>query len=138
MPIFAELTTRWSAEEVAAFEKGVTDGSVHPRDAKMKLAFEITDTFYGAEEAKEAQQAFVDQFQRGKTPDEMEEYSLQPEQTVLDVLEAGGLVDSRGEGRRLMKQNGVRLDGETLSDPNQVFPGKGVLQVGKRKFLRIK
>lgn len=138
MPIFAELTTRWSAEEVAAFEKGVADGSVHPRDAKMKLAFEISDTFYGSDEAKEAQQAFVDQFQKGQTPDDMEEYKLQPEQTVLDVLEAGGLVESRGEGRRLMKQNGVRLDGETLSDPNQVFPGKGVLQVGKRKFLRIK
>ena len=138
MPIFAELTTRWSAEEVDAFEANVADGSVHPRDAKMKLAFEITDTFYGSEEAKGAQQAFVEQFQKGHTPDEMEEYTLQPDQTVLDVLEAGGLVGSRGEGRRLMKQNGVRLDGETLSDPNQAFPGPGVLQVGKRKFLRIK
>lgn len=137
MPIFAALTTNWPAEEVAAFEASVEDGSVHPRDAKMKLAFEITETFYGQQGAKESQQAFVDQFQRGQTPGDMAEYSLQADQTVLDVLEAGGMVGSRGEGRRLIKQNGVRLDGETLSDPNQTFPGPGVLQVGKRKFLRV-
>ena len=41
------------------------------------------------------------------------------------------------EGRRLVAQNGVRLDGETLKDPNQTFPHPGVLQVGKRRFLRV-
>jgi tyrosyl-tRNA synthetase len=55
----------------------------------------------------------------------------------LDVLIAGGLVGSKSEGRRIMEQNGVRLDGETLHDPSQPFPHPGVLQVGKRKYLRI-
>ena len=47
------------------------------------------------------------------------------------------MVNSRGEGRRLISQNGIRLDGETLTDPNQTFPHSGVLQVGKRRFLRV-
>ncbi|MFC1936130.1 tyrosine--tRNA ligase [Chloroflexota bacterium] len=138
MPVFAQLTTRWSMEEVEAFVKNVEAGELHPRDAKMKLALEITAAFYGEGEAEEAQGAFVSQFQQGEVPDEMPEYKLEAGQTVLEVLEAGGLIESRSEGRRLLKQNGVRLDGETLSDPFQEFPGPGVLQVGKRKFLRVK
>ena len=56
---------------------------------------------------------------------------------VLDVLLGAGLVNSKGVGRRLMEQNGARLDGETLRDPNQPFPRAGVLQAGKRRFIRV-
>jgi tyrosyl-tRNA synthetase len=56
---------------------------------------------------------------------------------VLDVLMEGKLVSSKSEGRRLLEQNGVRLDGETLTDPNQGFPHPGVLQAGKRRFIRV-
>jgi tyrosyl-tRNA synthetase len=68
----------------------------------------------------------------------MPEYHLQPGQTVLDVLEAGSLATTRGEGRRLIAQGGVRLDGEVLTDPNQPFPRPGVLQAGKRRFLKVR
>jgi tyrosyl-tRNA synthetase len=54
-----------------------------------------------------------------------------------DVLVAGKLVNSKNEGRRLLEQHGVRLDGEVLTDPNQLFPKPGVLQVGKRKYLKV-
>ncbi|MEK6223078.1 MAG: tyrosine--tRNA ligase, partial [Chloroflexota bacterium] len=66
------------------------------------------------------------------------EYSLVEGQSILDVLADGELVQSRGEGRRMLQQNGVRLDGETLTEPNDPFPNAGVLQVGKRRFLRVK
>jgi tyrosyl-tRNA synthetase len=68
----------------------------------------------------------------------MPEYALQPGQSVLDVLEASGLAATRSEGRRLISQGGVRLDGETLSDSNQPFPHPGVLQAGKRRFVRVR
>jgi tyrosyl-tRNA synthetase len=68
----------------------------------------------------------------------MPEYTLQPGQTVLEVLTSSGLAGSKGEGRRLIQQNGVRLDGVTLNDPHQPFPQAGVLQVGKRHFVRVK
>jgi len=110
---------------------------MHPRDAKMKLAREITEIFHGAEAAEQAEATFVRVFQQGSLPQDMPEYTLQPGQSILDVLLAAGLVGSKGEGRRLMDQNCVRLDGETLKDPNQPFPHTGVLQAGKRRFVRI-
>ncbi len=137
MSEYARLATRWYSEEVEAFEEGINSGKVHPRDAKMDLAQEIAEIFYGAEEAQAAKEAFINVFQQGNLPEEMEEHLLQPEQTVLDVLEVAGLAKSRGDGRRLIQQNGVKLDGETLSDPNEVLDREGVLQVGKRRFLKL-
>ena len=134
---YLRLVTRWSSDEIAEFEQNLASGDLHPRDAKMKLAYEIVDIFHGKEAANQAQANFVRVFQQGNLPEEMEEYRLLPGQTVLDVLEAGGLINSRGEGRRLIAQKGVRLDGESLTDVNQPFPHPGVLQAGKRRFLRV-
>jgi tyrosyl-tRNA synthetase len=135
---FARLVTRWLPDEVAAFEAGLKSGNVHPRDAKMRLAHEITATYYSESEAGRAQDAFVRLFQQGQVPDEMPEYSLQPGQTALDVLLAAGLVTSKSEGRRMFEQKGVKLDGEVLEKFDAAFPHPGVLQVGKRRFVRIK
>ena len=134
---YFRLVTRWTEAEISALESGMQSGQMHPRDVKMKLAREITSVFYGEEAAAQAEGAFVRVFQQGDIPEEMPEYRLQPGETVLDVLAAGGLVSSKSEGRRLVQQNGVRLDGETLSDPNQDFPHPGVIQVGKRRYLRV-
>ncbi|MFN2145886.1 MAG: tyrosine--tRNA ligase, partial [Anaerolineales bacterium] len=137
MSDYARLATRWLPDEVESFLAGVADGSLHPRDAKMKLAQEIVEIFYGKDQAVEAQQEFVSVFQQGNVPDEMDEFVLKGGETVLDVLSDSGMVSSRGEGRRMVQQNGVRLDGETLDDPMAEFPGEGVLQVGKRRFLKV-
>jgi len=134
---YARLVTRWSPKEIKEFDEGLTTGRVHPRDAKMKIAREIVEIFHNPEEAAQAETAFIRVFQKQKLPEDMPTYTLQPGQTVLDVLQAGGLVNSRGEGRRLITQNGIRLDGETLNQPNQPFPHPGVLQAGKRRFLRV-
>jgi tyrosyl-tRNA synthetase len=136
MPQFSRLVTRWTPDIIEKREKALADGSMHPRDGKMQLAHEVVSTFYGEEDAERAQEAFVSMFQKKDVPDEMPEYQLQNEQSLLDVLEASGLIESRGQGRRLMKQNGVKLDGKAVTDPFMV-PGAGVLQVGKRKFMRL-
>lgn len=135
---FFRLVTRWMPSEIAEIEASLTKGDLHPRDVKMRLAHEIVSIYHSPEAAGQAQDAFIRIFQQGNLPEEMDEYQLIANQTVLDVLVENQLVGSKSEGRRLMTQNGVRLDGETLSDPNQVFPHAGVLQVGKRRFLRIK
>jgi tyrosyl-tRNA synthetase len=135
---FARLVTRWMPAEVAAFENGLKSGATHPRDAKMKLAHEITSTYYNEAEAARAQEAFVRLFQQGNIPDEMPEFTLVPGQTVLDVLLAAGLVTSKSDGRRMIDQKGVKLDGAVLEKAEAALPHPGVLQVGKRRFVRCK
>ncbi len=137
MPLYFRLVTRWTPPEIDEIEKGLEEGHLHPRDVKMKLAREIVSIYHGDEAANRAEKAFVRVFQQGKVPEEMPVYRLQAGQSVLDVLTTGGLVSSKSEGRRMIQQKAVRLDGKTLEDPSQPFPGPGILRVGKRKFLRV-
>jgi tyrosyl-tRNA synthetase len=135
---YMRLATRWSPHKIELVEKELEAGKLHPRDAKMNLAFEITSIFYGESDAKSAQEAFVRMFQQKEFPDEMPEYQLSPGQSVLDVLLAARMAASKSEARRLIDQKGVRLDGEALERGDVEFPHPGVLQVGKRKYLRVK
>ena len=135
---YMRLVTRWSPHEIDEFEKDVDSGALHPRDAKMKIAFEITSIFYSEAEAQKAQEVFIKTFQQKEIPDEIPDFELEPGQTVLDVILAAKLAASKSEARRLFDQKGVRLDGETIERGDTAFPHPGVLQVGKRKFLRVK
>jgi len=134
---YMRLATRWSPHEIEAVEKGLISGKMHPRDAKMNLAREIVSIFYGEADAVSAQEAFVKMFQQKEVPDEMPEFKLESGQTVLDVILAAQLAPSKSEARRLIDQKGVRLDGAVLERGDAAFPHLGVLQVGKRKFLRV-
>ena len=134
---YFRLVTRWKPDEIAVLENGMQDGSVHPRDAKMRLSHEVVATFYGDEDAAKAEEAFINLFQKKDIPDEMPEYTMENGASVLDVLMGSGLVSSKNEGRRMIDQNGVRLDGEVLNDALAAFPHPGVLQVGKRRFVRV-
>jgi tyrosyl-tRNA synthetase len=136
MPTYFRLVTRWTPDKIAEIEKAVKDGSLHPRDAKMQLAFEVTSAFYGEEKAKAAEQDFVLKFQKNSTPDEMDEFKLSAGQKCLDVLVDSGMVKSRTDGRNLIKQNAVKLNDELISDWNAEL-SEGILQVGKRKFRKL-
>ncbi len=138
MGSFFRLVTRWTPPEIHELESGMADGRLHPRDVKMKLAHEIVSIYYSPEDADEAEQAFVRIFQQGDLPEAMDEFTTSAGQTVLDVLVSSGLVSSKSEGRRMVDQHAVRLDGAVLSDPTGLFPHPGVLQVGKRRYLRVK
>ncbi|MEX1248111.1 MAG: tyrosine--tRNA ligase [Anaerolineales bacterium] len=137
MGLFMRLATRWTAGDIAAKEKAVAVGKLHPRDAKAQIALEITEIFYGVEAAKAAQDNFARVFQQGESPADIPVHKFTAGLSVLDVLLNAGLAKSKSEGRRLIEQNGVRLDGEVLDDPNQPLSRPGVLQVGKRKFVRL-
>ncbi|NQU30499.1 MAG: hypothetical protein HQ525_07505 [Anaerolineae bacterium] len=138
MESYYRLVTRFGVAEIDAFLGAVASGEMHPRDAKMKLAREIVSIFYGEDAVQPAEDAFIKLFQKKDIPDDMPEYSLAEGQSILDVLLATGLVDSKSNARRMVDQKAVRLDGETLDRAGDAFPHPGVLQVGKRKFVRIK
>ena len=137
MGSFFRLVTRWPVDKTAGLERGMTEGRLHPRDVKMELAREIVEIYHDPQAARRAEESFVRVFQQHDLPAEMPSYSLLPGQTVLDVLLANGMIASKSEGRRLIGQKGVRLDGEPLADPAQAFPHPGVLQAGKRKWVRV-
>jgi len=137
MGVFSRLVTRWTPDEISEFEKRISSGDLHPKEAKMSLAREIVTIYHGPDDAEHAEAEFVRVFQEQGQPDEMTEYKLQKGQTVLDVLQDSGLTKSRSDARRLIEQNAVRLDEQKLVDPHADFPGGGVLQIGKRRFIKI-
>jgi tyrosyl-tRNA synthetase len=137
MPSFFRMVTRWTPTQIDEIESQLNQAKLHPRDVKMMLAKEITGSFYGDDAAADAEQAFIKQFQKKEIPDDIPDFTLQAGKTLLEVLEEGGLVKSRSEARRLISQNGVRLDGNVLANPKMVLDQEGVLQVGKRQFIRL-
>lgn len=138
MGIYMRLVTRFNPHEIAQIEKEVASGALHPRDAKMKMAKEIVSIFYSEAEAQTGQDNFIKMFRQKEIPDEMPEYELQAGQTVVDVILAAGMAESKSKARQLIDQKGVKLDGEVLERGDLQFPHPGVLQVGKRRFLRVK
>jgi tyrosyl-tRNA synthetase len=137
LPVYFRLVTSWSPSKVEKMVKELESGSLHPRDAKMSLAWEITSSLYGEESAEKAQGNFIRMFQRHDIPEEIEIFPLIRGLSLLDVLLGCKLISSKSDGRRLIEQKGVKLDGVVLMDPFQEFPHPGVLQVGKRHFARI-
>jgi tyrosyl-tRNA synthetase len=138
MEKYMRLVTRWTPHEINDRLQRLQSGQLHPRDAKMQLAHEIVDIFYGAEQAGSAEEAFVRQFQHKEYPDDMPEFAMKPGASVTDVLLDAGLVSSKSEARRLIDQKGVKLDGEALERGDMPLPHPGVLQAGKRRFVRVK
>lgn len=136
MPIYMRLVTRWSPEKIQETEKQLNNGKLHPRDAKMDLAFEVTSAFYGDDAAQSAKNDFVQQFQKGGIPDDIDEYVIKSDASCLFILVDSNMVSSNSEARRMVKQNAVKLDGETITDWNMALK-PGVLQVGKRKFRKL-
>ena len=137
MAIFFRLVTPMTPPQIKEIEDGVKNGSVHPRDAKMRLAFEIVAAFYGKEEAQIGQNNFVEMFQKGSLPTDIPERKINASLNLVDLLVSAELVKSKSEARRLIEQNGVKFDGNSLSDPTQVMDKEGVLQVGKRHFIKL-
>jgi tyrosyl-tRNA synthetase len=139
MPNYAKLVTRWTPEEIEAFEADLQTGRIHPRDVKMRLAWEITSSLCGNGAADEAQARFRRVFQRGAMPDDMPDHRLDEAAGIVDLLRQTGLVSSSSEGRRLVQQGGVRLDGEKVMDIDFVVEvqGSAVLRVGRRRFVRL-
>jgi len=137
MPDYLRLVCRWPSDTIESMIADLESGKLHPRDGKMAIAKRISGLFYNEAEAEKAELAFVNQFQKGKIPEDMPIYQQKSGQLLVDVLLDSGMVMSKGEGRRLIKQNGVRFEGKTLSDPHMKLPVPGILQVGRRRFMRI-
>ena len=139
MPLYSRLITRWTPVEIAEKEKQLEVGELHPRDAKMALAYENVSIFHGNEAASIAEDHFKSVFQQRSLPADMPELRLSASQSIVELMAENGLASSKGEARRLIKQGGVRLDGEKVDNINLVLDlnSETILQVGKRKFAKL-
>ena len=138
VPYF-ELSTDVTAEELQSINSRLKDGE-NPRDMKRQLAREIVTIYHSPEAAKAAESNFDRIFVEGDEPEEMDEYIVEKSPVVvLNVIHDAGLVSSKREGRRLIEQGGVKIDGEKIRDINSeiVVDKPRILRVGKRKFLKL-
>jgi tyrosyl-tRNA synthetase len=136
---YYELLSGLHIPEIAARKKEVEAGSLHPMDAKMKLAFEMVERFHGKVRADAAQDGFVKVFKSKEMPEDMPEVKLSlAKPWICAVLKEAGLVAGTSEARRLIAQGGVHIDDEKISDPELVLAkGSHIIKVGKRRFARV-
>ena len=143
---YFELATMLSIEKQRHLKDGLTQGVLHPRDIKMRLAREIVTIYHGKEAALQAEEEFKRVFQQKELPEDIPDFNLAP--IVLDsqgfiwlpkLMLLAGLASSTSEGRRLIQQGGVKINGEKITDPAyKLIPVNGmVIQAGKRKYVRL-
>lgn len=125
--------------EIDALRKAVEAGEENPRQVKDRLAQQIIEQFYSAEDAQAASAEFAAVFAKGALPEDTPEVHLEADIALLDFLAEQNLVGSKGEGRRLIKQNAVKLDDAAVTDDKVLLSAgqTGILKVGKRRFLKL-
>lgn len=135
---YYELLSDSSLERIGTLREQVQSGALHPKVAKEDLAQEITTRFHGAEAGAAAREAFNAVFAKQGIPEDIEVFSVQAGALLVDVLSDSGVCSSKGDARRMCKQNAVTIDGRKEEDAAFAFaPGEYVLKIGKKRFLKL-
>ncbi len=141
------LAADLAADEVAAVEAGLSDGSLHPNEQKRRMAGAVVELYHGPEAAREAEERFDLVHRQHAVPDDVAEakvlgaVAVDGKVWLPRLLVEVGFATSNSEARRLVRQGGVRLDGQPLGDPGAEFgPDElrgRVLQAGSHRFARL-
>lgn len=137
---YYELLSTRTLDEIAGLRRQVEDGSLHPKTAKEDLAMEMVARYHSDNAAQEARQGFNAVFVGGGVPDDAPSYECAhgEDSTPPAFLEAAGLVKSRGEAKRLMKEGALSIDDARCDDPAApLAPGAYIIRLGKKRFLRL-
>jgi len=143
---YLELLTDMPEAEIERIRQAMASGDLNPRDAKMTLARLLVAQYHGEAAAREAEERFVQVFQRRELPEDIPEVRLEPEMVrsgaarVVDLLVAAGLVESRSEARRMVRQGAVSVDGRRIDDEQAAVAVSdgSVVRVGRRRFARLR
>jgi len=142
---YFELLSRISLEEFKTLQAGLKDKSLDPRDAKKKLATEIVTRYHGAEEAVQAEKKYHAVFEEKKLGGDVNLPSVEidPSSTpnaswLPRIMKDTGLSKGSGEAMRLIKQGGVKVNDDTVTDPDiHLQQGEYIIKVGKRRFYKV-
>jgi tyrosyl-tRNA synthetase len=147
MQSYFETLTNVSPEEIDEFTRKMMEGTLNPRDVKLRMAREIVTGFHDAAAAQEAQEAFLRQFSERKLPTDIPDYPLAAPTNIVNLIVEAKLAPSRNEARRRVEQGGVTFysdgeagDAQRITDINFVLPviDGAVLKVGKLQYIRIR
>ncbi len=135
---YFELVTMVAQDEIDNMQKAMQEGTANPRDIKMRLAREIIAIYHSQEEAQKAQERFQLVFSQRDIPEDIPEVTVKEKELWLPkFLHEQGMVDSTSDGRRMLKQGAVKINGEKYEEENIKTENAMVVQVGKRKFIRL-
>jgi len=117
----------------------MNDSSVNPMDVKRELARKIIELYYDEQTALKAENHFNTIVVKKGVPEKIPEYRIKMEDMIVNIVYESGLLKSKGEVRRMIKQGGVKLGDKTVLDINaKVNPGgTQILKIGKRRFLKV-
>jgi len=147
MMSYFETLTDLPLAELTELRRKMDEGSLNPRDVKLRMAREIVNEFHDATAAREAEEAFIRQFSERKLPTDIPDYRLSEPTNIITLMVDAKLATSKSEARRNVQQGGVSFfpGGETgaaerVSDVNFTMPvlDGAILKVGKLHYLRIK
>ncbi len=114
--------------------------SMHPRDAKIKLAWIMVERFYGKEIADREKEEFERVFSRRERPQDVDVIEIEEGESLVNFLAKHGLVPSKNTARRLIQQGAIQLEGEKILDINYRLKSqdKGILRIGKKRFVELR
>jgi tyrosyl-tRNA synthetase len=124
---------------IAGFEPGEDEKvlAMKPRDAKAALARRLVKRLHGDEAASRAEADFESKFRRREVPEDISQFETGSPIRLIEAMVKSGLAKSNGEARRLIEQRGVKVDGTVATGDDPLPPGSVVLQVGKRRWMRL-
>jgi len=136
---YFELLSTKSLQEINTIKNNVENGTLHPKKVKEDLALEITARFHSEEEAKNAKAEFEKVHAKSQIPTQMQEFSCEGDIWIAKALVDCNIEPSTSQARRDIKQGAVKINQEKISDMQlQLVAGEYILQVGKRKFARLR
>ena len=127
-------------EKIKEVKLLLKDDANNPRDIKRNLAKELVKKYYTEEKANLAQSSFDQIFVKRDNPEKMQSRKIDSDVGLLELLTEEGLIASKGEGKRLLSQNAVKINGKVCNDINLIVSPSNeelVIKVGKRRFLKV-
>ena len=136
---YFELLSNIELKEIKDYKLFIEAGKLNYRDLKRKLARDIIAIYYNNEEASNAEQHFDDVFVKKVAPSDIESVEISEDIRLIDFLFENSLISSKGEGKRLIKQSGIKINDQAIDDINLVLKSNmnSIIKVGKRKFIKI-
>ena len=135
---YFRLAADASDEVLVKIESNLNDSSYNPRDAKRLLARSLVELYYDSDSALKAEDHFDEVIVNKSIPDDIPEFQIESETSLVDAVYLSKVVASKSEVRRLVKQGAVSVDGKKIDDANFSLRSGQVIKIGKRRFLKIK